>query len=114
MIKPSFVAKSNIDHLIYYCSNHRLNTTNKKLLFKKKPCNGKIKYNPKTIKFYLIKIHNKISNETNIPKYDNNAYIDIEIRNITDFKKSCLDYLNKHPLCSFNYFKKKVTKLIEK
>ena len=69
MTKPYFIAKINIGHLKYYCNNHRLNTTNKRLLFKNELCNGQIKYIRNTNKFYIIHLLNKICDGSTVFPY---------------------------------------------
>ena len=111
MTKPSYIANNNVGIIRYYCTNHRLNTDNKKLLFGKTPCDGQIEFDRGNNKFYITYEHNMIYNKLNIPIHDNEADINIEIKKRSDFKKILIEFLNKHPLYYFTYFKKFAKKL---
>ena len=87
MTKPSYISKNNVGTIRYYCTNHRLNTENKRLLFDTNPCNGQIEFDRESNKFYFTYEHNDICNKLNIPIYDNNADINIKIKKYSDYKK---------------------------
>ena len=78
--KPDYIINNNTNHIIYYCTNHRLNTTNKKLQFGKNSYNGQIKYIINKNKFYITYLHNKIYDNIKEKVYDNIADINDNIK----------------------------------
>ena len=104
MTKTNYITENKTNFIYYYCTNHKLNTTNKQIKFKNNPCNGQIKYIIKEDKFYLIQTHNSICENIKETLFDNIADINENIMKYEDFKKYLIDYLNKNPLINFNSF----------
>ena len=98
MTKPDYIINNNTNHIIYYCTNHRLNTTNKKLRFGKSPCDGQIKYIIKENKFYKIYSHNKICDNIKEKVNDNLADINDNITKFSNFKKNTNKFFKPQPL----------------
>ena len=66
--------------------NHRLNITNKKLIFQKTPPNGQIQYNRNNNKIFITLQHNELYNKIIITSYNNNTNVNENINKFTDFK----------------------------
>ena len=71
MAKPDYIIINKVNQIIYYFINHRLNASNKKLLFKNSPWNGQIKYINNTNEFYLTHILNILCHNIKEKIYDN-------------------------------------------
>ena len=110
----SYASRKTTNNLFYFCTNHRINTINKKFLFGNNKCNRKIEYERKNNKFYLVYPHNDICDKKNIKKYDNTADIQENIENFESFKSTLINFLNKNPLASYNKLKKTAIKLFLK
>ena len=60
MTKKTDLMNANKNIIIYYCTNHRINTINKKILFRNMPCNDKIIFYRNENAFILKTDHNNI------------------------------------------------------
>ena len=105
MTKLSYCQNPEVETIIYYCNNHRLNTVNKRNIFKNNPCNGKIEYNRKNKNFYLVSSHNNLCDTINFKIYDNMADISSNVNNFTQYKNELKKYLDSHPLILYKTFK---------
>lgn len=114
MTKPDYIINNNKNHIIYYCTSHRINTANKKFQIRKNPCEGQIKYIINKNKFYITHFHNKISDIIKEKIYDNIADINGNIIKFSYFKKILIDFLNHNPMINFNSFKQKSVDLYMK
>ena len=101
----------NHNKIIYYCTNHFLNTMKKKLQFKKNPCKGRVEFLRNEKNFYFSHLHNSICDSTNRPIYDNLADVTNNVYNFTEYKQKLLEYLNLHPLITYEKFKLYASKL---
>ena len=95
MAKKADIINANKNKIVYYCTNHRINTINKKILFRNNPCNGKIIYYRNENTFILKTDHNNICNNKKPKIYDNNA-------NVTF---NAYAFSNLSPLVTFTNFK---------
>ena len=75
------------NEIIYICTNHKINTANKKLKFKNYICPGKLKYNRTANKFYMIHKQNSICDNKYPKIYDNTV-------NVTSNTYRFLNYKN--------------------
>jgi len=114
MTKPDYIINNNTNHIIYYCTKHRLNSTNKKLQFGKNPCNGQNKYIINKNKFYITYLHNKICDNIKEKIYDDKDDINDNIIKFSDLKKILIDFLNHNPMINFNSSKQKSVDLYMK
>lgn len=101
----SELIKKDKTEIIYFCTNHRINTVKKKILFKNNPCNGKIKFNRLDNNFYWLADHNDICDNKYPKLYDNSGNITENVYKFADFKEYLIEYLNKNPIMSYNKFK---------
>ena len=85
------------NEIIYICTNHRINTVNKKLKFKNYPCTGKLNYNRTTNKFYMIHKHNSICDNKYPNIYDNTANVTNNDYGFLNYKNDLLEFLNLNP-----------------
>ena len=97
--------KNEISYYSYYCTNHRINTISKKLLFKNNPCNGKITSKRNDLNFYLQIEHNEICNNKNPKIYDNTANVTSNAHAFSNYKEELIKFLNLNPLITFTNFK---------
>ena len=91
--------------IIYFCTNHRINTIKKKLLFKNNPVNGKIKFYRIKEQFYWIKNHNNTCDNRNPPIHDNITNVTKKIYGFDISKENMINYLNKNSLVTYTHFK---------
>ena len=105
MTKKYLLINNNHNKIIYYCTNHFINTMKKKIQFKNCPCNGRIEFLRKDNSFYISHKHNSICDTLNKPVYDNLANVTNNVYNFSDFKQKLIEYLNLHPLITFEKFK---------
>jgi len=87
MTKINQITENGINHLNYYCNNHRLNTTNKKIYFKNNPCNWQIQYIRNKNKFYFTHKHNNLCDAIEIASTDNIAETNESIKKYSDLKE---------------------------
>ena len=106
MTKLNQITENGINHLNYYCNNHRLNTSNKKIYFKNNSCDGQIQYIRDKNKFFFTHKHNSLCNAISITNTENIAETNENIKNYNDLKDLLTNYLNKHPLINLRSFKK--------
>ena len=88
--KINQITENGINHLNYYCNNHRLNTTNKKIYFKNNLCNGQIQYIRDKNKFFFTPKHNIICNAIDIANTENIAGTNENIKKYSDLKELLL------------------------
>lgn len=82
----SELIKKDKKKIIYFYTNHIINTLKKKIIFKNNPCN-KIKFNRIDNNFYWLADHNDIYDNKYPKLYDNSANITENLYNFSDFKE---------------------------
>ena len=92
MTKKYLLNNRNHNNIIYYCTNHRINTAYKKITFKNNPCNAKIVFKRNENNFYNKRKHNNICDNINPKIYDNVGDITENVYRYNDYKKNLLNY----------------------
>ena len=98
MTKKKDLLSSMKKEIIYYSTNHRINTINKKLLFKTNTWNGKITFKRNENNFYFNSEHNEICNNKNPKIYDNIANVKSNVYAFSNFKEELIKFLNMNLL----------------
>ena len=90
MTKKKDLCNKNKNDIILYCTNHRINTINKKLNFKNNPCNAKMTFKRNENNFYMNREHNNICNNKNPVIYDNQANVTKNVYAFSDYKNDLI------------------------
>ena len=95
----------NKNDIIFYCTNLRIHTINKKLTFMNNACNAKMTFKINENNFYMNREHNSICNNKNPIIYENLANVTNNVYAFADYKEDLLKYLNLNPLITYTGFK---------